>query len=100
MLVKVGGSWNGSATLTIDPARRFIHIGESRHFNTGLNPAQTKFVDNLVLFIGNGAAFGSHFLDLFIEPGHKSDRGEPAGPAAPYDKVYWGENAGVDSPKN
>jgi hypothetical protein len=62
---------NNNTLLAVDPANKLIYIGDLQAVgsNTGwaANPGRKAFLDNLVLYIKNAAAYGSHFTDMLNE---------------------------------
>jgi hypothetical protein len=78
---------SGQAMFVIDPAGRIVFNGESTSFDgtTGNRPA---FLDNVMFIISNGARYGSHFMDMFI------DTGLPGAVPAPWDSYWDGRSTG------
>jgi hypothetical protein len=89
------------SNLVIDPLNHLIYIGEGQLFNSGVaigagpaSGAVRSFLDNLMIYIGNAAKYGTHFTDLMLEPDWALPTGRVAQPS-PLDDSYWGANAGV-----
>jgi hypothetical protein len=72
------------AFMVIDPDNRLIYLGESQFFDTA---AGLAFAQNLMVYIKNASIYGSHFTELMSD--------DEDAPAAPWDRTYWGDNAGV-----
>jgi hypothetical protein len=68
-----------------------VFNGESTNFD-GTSGNRPAFLDNVMFFIANGARYGSHFMDMFIEDS------QPGAVPAPWDN-YWNEsgNGGTDN---
>jgi hypothetical protein len=84
------------SSLVVDPLNNLVYIGEGEMFGSGsiVTGNQRIFLDNLMLYIGNAAKYGTHFTDLMLEPTWTLPAGVVVQPS-PLDASYWGANAGV-----